>query len=328
MSQYSKAKIAFGKTPLFKVSKRGRLEALEIASCFGRVIDKFIEDPGDNYSLLETVSLSCTLVEATIKEKLRKINPVLTLHSYDPVSVAVASRKQQKLLETTKVTLANLPSAPITQLMDRFAFFYKCSEAKEIRKLISIRNQMVHSAAEAEVSKRDVTLILAKYVFVFLERYIPISRSVWDEVVRMGEVAHSELASSVMRDLVKARRRASHLTPEDVRKAIEKSAASSYEEDVVARLLTCPACSNESVTFYVTEDVTPEDYSVKRYAVCSVCDLWLDETDVTEVTDSAEKYFLKTDKIADWRYALGDSETFYMEKYGGYEPDEDYYRGR
>jgi len=72
------------------------LSTLSLEKSFNRLLSNFIENKDDSFILLETIVLSCILVESILREKLKEINPALLLERVDPVSVALISGKKRE----------------------------------------------------------------------------------------------------------------------------------------------------------------------------------------------------------------------------------------
>ena len=283
---------------------------LTFGETFTKVLNNFIETPAKAFSLLETVILSCVMIEAIVKEELKKVNPTLILQKLDAEAIAMVSGKSSQLIITPTDEISDIRTASITELLQRLAKFNDITHYHSgLLDFFNLRNKIVHSAQNVSLREHDITLILTKFVFPFIKEHVSVTRDIWNDIEKITTVAQSKFSANLVRHILKYRHKAQKLTPKQIEEELRFVLSLNREEILYKDNLVCPACHHEKMSYIIGADVDTSDGEITahsyQFANCGVCDIHLDEIDLSEIFDEPEKYFSPSkEQLKAWREAL------------------------
>jgi len=273
------------------------IDALDLEKTFGRLVQNFIEDDGDSFVLLETIALSCIVIEAIIREGLYDINPALLLDRPDPTDIALISGKEAKLLQPSIKNVSDVKTSNIGDLLKRFLMFNDKASYKEgIDSLFKYRNRILHVAQNNIIDRYELALLLTKFIFPFIREYVHLPEKEWEQIEKIKKVAHHDYRANLMRLIIKHRKYANKLsTDEKLALSNEQPTLLDYESLIKDHLL-CPACKNKTVSVFsgVEYDYSPDglgDIYGYHSARCRVCEFYYDQDTINEIVDNSEVYF-------------------------------------
>lgn len=289
-----------------------KIEGIDLTfeDTFNQVLSNFLETETRVFHLLETVILSCVLVEAIVKSQLKKINPTLILDRIDSETVALVSGKEKQLLVKPAYEISDVKTASITMLMERFSKFKDISQYQAgLRKFFDLRNKIVHSADNISLQENEISILLTKHVFPFIKEYVSVNQRIWQDIEKISYVAHDHYRRSLVKTITEHRREAEKLKPEEVEKRIASKLTLEKTESIEKEDLVCPACYNPSMVLINGVDVEYEDGEMVphgyKYGICKVCDLQLDFLEQEELIKQPGYYFAPSDEqLSDWQKAV------------------------
>lgn len=281
------------KKDLFEISGH----KLTLKEAFERVLENFLENRNKSFEILETIVLSCVLIEILIKEELKKINPTLLLdknNATNPEIVALISGKEGKLLKETNYKLLGVKTANISELLIRYEKFYDIHQYKDgISNFFGLRNEIIHSAERVILKENDISIKLTKYIFPFIRKYINVRSSIWRGVKKISDVIESDFKSNLVRKILKFRK-----LPKKIGSHNKKS----------GNELTCPACKN--ISLLLSFDVDCDEDGCRGmyiFAECKACGLVLDEDEIDEIIENPGNYCSITkEELSDWEGIIYD----------------------
>lgn len=283
---------------------------LTFTDTFNQVLTNFLETETRVFHLLETIILSCVLVEAIIKSQLKKINPTLILDKIDSETIALVSNKTKRLLAKPTCEISDVKTASITVLMERFSKFKDITPYQAgLRKFFDLRNKIVHSADNVSLQENEISILLTKYVFPFIKEYVNVNQRIWQDIEKISHVAHDHYRRNLVKGITEHRRAAEKLKPEEVDKRIASKLTLEKTESVEKEDLVCPACYNPSMVLingvdveYEGGEIVPHGY---KYGICKVCGLKLDFVEQEELIKQPRYYFAPSDEqLSDWQKAV------------------------
>ena len=283
---------------------------LSFGETFNRVLNNFVETPTKVFNLLETVILSCVMVEAIVKEQLKKINPTLVLQKIEPEAVALVSGKGKSLLAKPNNEVSDVRTASITELMERLAKFKDLSLYHTgLRDFFNLRNKIVHSAEKVSLEEHEISILLTKYIFPFIKEYVDVSPGVWQDVQKIAGVAQNKFNIYLVKKILQCRNAAKKLKPEEIAKLFSFNLVLDKTESIHKDYLVCPACHQESMALVEGIDVDVSDGETTAYgykfADCRICNLHLDDYEIEEIISNAQTYFSPSpEQVEEWEEAL------------------------
>ncbi len=289
------------------------LSTLSLEKAFSRLISNFIENRDDSFILLETIVLSCIVVESIIREKLKEINPALLLDKIDPISIALVSYKKEKLIEPTTLGVSSIKTANISVLFDRYLKFHKKSKYKKgVESLFNLRNKILHASPENIIDKQQITLLLTRSVFPFIKAYEKVSNVKWLKIKKIQRVAYSAFKADLIRKILFFKDIANKMTVNEKDKLNEKKYEQGDNEEIIAADLFCPSCKHKSVFIIsgVDFDWNPDGVIENSYysIQCKVCELELSGGEFEEIADNPNEYFAKKEQNLAWTNIIREQE--------------------
>lgn len=291
---------------------------LTLGKTFEKVLRNFVDAYTQPFGLLETVILSCVIIEALVKEDLKKINPTLILHKFDPEAIALVSGKKDKLIVSQVPEISEIRTASITELLIRLSKFKDLSAySSALKEFFGLRNKIVHSAQNVTLKEYEITILLTKSVFPFIKSYIDVDKDIWENIEKVTFVIQDRFSTNLVRNIIKHRSKASKFFDSEIKKKIQAYTLTDEYETLYPDKLTCPACQNEGMEYIIgaTVDKSEEEINVYPYrtAMCTVCDMYLQDYEIEEIIAHHEKYFSPTKKqLEAWEEALQEPDYDYF----------------
>ncbi len=289
------------------------LSTLSLEKAFSKLLSNFIENRDDSFILLETIVLSCIVIESVVREKLKEINPALLLEKIDPISIALVSDKKEKLLETVRLDASDVKTANITVLLDRYLNFYKKSQYKKgIESLFNLRNKILHAASNNIIDKQKITLLLTRSIFPFIKSYVKVSDIEWAKIQRIQKVAYSAFKADLVRKILLFKDIANKISKNDKNKLNEGKYELGENEEILAEDFFCPSCKYNSVIVVSGADFdwNPDGilggsyYSVR----CKICELELSSSEFKEIAENPSEYFSPSEQDFAWTNVIRERE--------------------
>lgn len=289
-------------------------EQLTVSKLFNRVLGNFIKMPTGVFSLLETLILTGIIIEAVIKNLLKKISPVLTLEVFDPINIALVSGKRKKLVADCKTEVSDIKSAPITVLLERFLKFYPAGKYPDgLRSYFALRNKIIHSAENVSLEENRIGILLTKTIFPFIKQYVDVSGQIWSEIEKITMVVHDTYKANLLRKILEHRKVVAGLQPLEIERLIKIVPKLGKDEFFFGEGLNCPSCGHPSVDVVGGVEFEYEgtydgeiEYTTSEYCIikCSVCNLNLDKEELEEVFENPKAYFLLDGDLKEWKKVL------------------------
>lgn len=269
---------------------------LTFGHSFNRVLSNFIATEREVFRLLETVIVTCLLVEAIIKNQLAKINPALMLKELKAEDIVLISGEAERLIVPTNREMSDVATAPILELTRRFSTIEDISEyEKGLKSLFAVRNKIVHTLPEVTLSETDITLLLTKYAFPFIHNYVDVSPHKWDDMEKISKVASSRFALHLSKKILEYGRNHKNANGDLVESKVDELNDGSKNEILSSSELLCPACGNEKMLYLMDIENNTNDESdlplINYYARCQHCSISLQQDEIEEVIKNYEQYF-------------------------------------
>lgn len=303
-------KIDLSNINVISLQKTKREDSLSMEDCFKKVLDNFLALPGDTFNILQVVMLSGVLLEAVIKEKLKKINPALILDNIDSIPVALVSGKTSHILKDIKFDMDDVKTAAISKLIKRLESFEDLSKLQtSFSFFFKIRNRIMHNSINVLVNERTVNIILVKKIIPFLKEYINVNSSIWKKFERFANVVGTEFIENLMKLVLEHEKIAETISEEKAKELMSKGSSLSSDEHFLSNGLVCPSCKNDSLDIIMGVDYDYCDHEIMATGMynigrCKVCGLELDDQEIQGIVDNQEKFFTESDNTEEWDVAL------------------------
>lgn len=303
-------KIDLSDINIITLKKAKKDDSLSAKDCFEEVLDSFLDLPGDTFNILQVIMLSGVLLEAVIKEKLKKINPALILDNVDSIAIALVSNKKSSILKGIKFDQDDVKTAPISKLINRLESFENLDKVKtNFSSFLRIRNRIMHNAMDVSIDERTINFLLIKSVLPFLREHISISPTIWKKFEKFADVVGTEFIENLMKLVLKHEKIAEDITEEKIKELMSKRFNLSSDEHFLSNGLVCPSCKNDSMDIIMGVDYDYCDHEIMATGMynigrCKVCGLELDDQEIQGIVDNQKNFFIEGDNAEEWDAAL------------------------